>query len=65
MRLLRISARMLMSSWLIDCWLLPPMVSAGHDIGSILPATLTRKEYSLPTRCGRGRISIVIMSSVH
>ena len=65
MRLLWISARTPMSNWLIDCWLLPPMVSAGHDIGSILPATLTRKEYSMPIRCGRGRIAIVIMSSVH
>ena len=26
----------------IDCWLLLPMVSVGHDIGSILLATTTR-----------------------
>ena len=64
MRLLRISARMPMSSWLIDCWHHPPTVSVGHDIGSTLPVTPTRKEYSTPIRCGRGRIVIAIMSFV-
>ena len=64
MRLLRMNAPMPMSSWSIDCWLLLPMVSDGHDIGSILPATPTRKGFSMLIRCGRGHIDIAIMSFV-